>query len=138
MTARVEQPPIVMLAMYLDQRLPELAQQAGRDRLIVDEGPAAAVGPHQPAHHQRVARLRGKAIVGEQRVGGMGGRQLEGHAHRRLRLAAADQAAVRPRAKRQPERVEQDRLARPGFAGEHAEAAAELQVQRLDQHHVAN
>ena len=44
MAARIEQAAIVMLAVNLDEQGAELAQQAGRDRLVVDEGAAAAVG----------------------------------------------------------------------------------------------
>ena len=36
------------------------------------------------------------------------------------------------------DRIEQDRLARAGLAGEHAEACPEVQVERFDQHDVAN
>ena len=48
------------------------------------------------------------------------------------------QCRVRPRAQRQTETVEQDRLAGAGLAGQHRQARAEGQVQPLDQHHVAD
>ena len=48
-------------------------------------------------------------------------------------------SAVSARApKRQPERVEQDRLARPGLAGEHAKPGFEIEVERLDEDDIAD
>ena len=136
--ARVEQAAIVMLAVDLDQQRAELAQQAGRDRLIVDEGAAAAVGLGDAADDERLAGLAVEPVLGEQGQGGMIGRQLEGDADHRLRLAGADQPAVGPHAEREAERVEQDRFARPGLAGQHAEARPELEVERVDQDDVAD
>ena len=72
------------------------------------------------------------------RMGRMAGGKLDLGRDRRRRLPAAHQPGVGARAQRQPERVEQDRLARAGFAGEHAEAGFEVEVERVDQHHVAD
>ena len=47
-------------------------------------------------------------------------------------------AGVGPRAERQAERVEQDRLAGAGLAGEHAEARLELELEPLDQHDIVD
>ena len=66
MAARVEQAAIVMLAVDLDQHGAELAQQAGRDRLVVDEGAAAAVGLDDAADDQRLARLVRQPVLVEQ------------------------------------------------------------------------
>jgi hypothetical protein len=58
--ARVEQAAIVMLAVDLDEQSAELAQHSRRDRLVVDEGAAAAVRLDQPADDQRLAAVAGR------------------------------------------------------------------------------
>jgi hypothetical protein len=68
----------------------------------------------------------------------MTGRKVEADRDHRLRLAAPDEAAVGARAQRQAERVEKDRLAGAGLAGENAEAGAEFEVEALDQDDVAD
>jgi hypothetical protein len=65
--ARVEQAAIVMLAVDLDQSGSQLAQQAGRNRLIVDEGAAAAIGAHQPPDDQRLPRLALETVLDQHR-----------------------------------------------------------------------
>ena len=137
MSGRRQQPAIVMLAVDFDEVPSQLAQQRGRGRLIVDEGAAAPVRLDQTAHDQRLPRLNLKAVVRQQRAQGIALR-VEARGHHRLRRAMADQSAVAPRSQRQSQRVEQDRLARPRLAGQHAQSGIELQVQRLDQHHVTN
>ena len=67
-----------------------------------------------------------------------GGRRIEAGGDAGLRLPCPDKAAVGAGAERQPQRIEQDRLARAGFTGEDGQAGAELQVQRLDQHDIAD
>ena len=63
---RVEQPLLLVLAVHLDQQAADLAQQAGADRLVVDEAARAAVGADHAAQHQVV--LGGDAVLGEQRA----------------------------------------------------------------------
>jgi hypothetical protein len=65
-------------------------------------------------------------------------RQLEARRHHRLRRALSYQPAVRPLAQRQPERIEQDRLPRPRLPGKRAKSPPELEIERLDQHHIAD
>ena len=66
------------------------------------------------------------------------GRQVDLGRDRGRVLARADQPAVGARAQRQAERVEQDRLAGAGLAGQHAKARLELELEPLDQHDVAD
>ena len=136
--ARIEQAAIVVLAVNLDQKRAKLALEAGGDRLIVDEGAAAAVGLDDAADDQRLARLPGEAVLVEQGEGRVAGGNLEGDADRRLPLPAAHQRALRAHAEREPQRIEQDRFAGPGLAGEHAEARPEFEIERFDQHDVAD
>ncbi len=56
--------------------------------------------------------------------------------YRRLLGAVADKSALRTHAQRQSQRIEQDRFARAGLAGQHAEAAMESEIEPVDQHDV--
>ena len=137
--ARVGKPAIVMLAVELDQRRGDIAQQRDPDRLVVDEGLAAPVGLERAPDDQRLAGLEfdiGFVERGVHRWREQG--EFEGGGHARLVFSGTHQPAVGAVAEHQPERVEQDRLARPGFAGEHAEPAAKIEVECLDQHDIAD
>ena len=138
MALGVEQAAIVMLAVDFDQPRAGLAQRARGHRHAAGEGAAAAVGLERAAQEQRLARLGLDALLGEQHDAVMVVADLERGRDHRLRLPGADQGAVGARAKRQPERVEQDRLARPGLAGEHAKPGFEIEVERLDQDDIAD
>ena len=132
----VEQRLLLVLAVDLDQQVAELAEQPAAHRLVVDEGARAAVGGEHPAQHQIVPGI--DAVLGQQgRYRRLAGR-AEDRADRRLRGTRADQLPIRPAAERQPERVEQDRLAGAGLAGQHAQPALELEVEALDQDDVAD
>ncbi len=50
----------------------------------------------------------------------------------------ADEPAVAARAERQRQRIEKDRFACAGFAGEDREARGKLEIELIDQHHVAD
>ena len=68
--------------------------------------------------------------------GGAGGSNTA--ATDRLLGAGAHQRPVAAAAERQAQRVEDDRLAGPGLAGERRQAAAEAELEALDQHDVAD
>ena len=63
---------------------------------------------------------------------------LERRRHLPLLLALAHQGGVAARAERQRERVEQDRLAGAGFAGEHGKPLGKVDVEPVDQDDVAD
>ena len=101
MTARVEQPAIVMLPVDLDEIRREFAQQSGRRRLIVDEGAAAAIGLDDAADHQRLAGVELEPVFGKQRNDRAirrGG--IEGRGDDRLRGTLADEAGLAARTER--------------------------------------
>lgn len=50
----IEQAVLIMLAVNLDQCLAQTAQEADADRLVIDEGAAAAVTPDYPADNQHL------------------------------------------------------------------------------------
>ena len=128
-----------MLAMDLDQKRRDLTEQCGGGRLAVDEAPAAAIGLDLASHDQRLARLhRDTRLVQNGGQAAIGGGGLETGGDDRLTRAMTDQSAVAAPAQRQPQRVEQDRFARPGLARQDTQAPAEIKIQRLDQHDIAN
>ena len=53
-------------------------------------------------------------------------------------LPGADQPGVGRAPERQAERIEQDRLARPGLAGQRAKPRLELELEPVDQHHIVD
>ncbi len=132
----VEQAALLELALDFDEAVAELAQQADARRLVVDKGAPAAVAAQQAAQHDRLAggvepglaqdRLR-RMVLPDRELGGDG----------RLGGAVAHQAGLGPLAERQPERVQQDRLPRPGLAGQHAETRTKRQIEPVDQDNFA-
>ena len=139
MAARVDEAAVVMLAVQLDQRRRQFAQQCDADGLVVDVGPAAAVGLERTAQDERFARFDldfglAQHIAHQRRQRG----KFECGGGAALFLACPHQPAVGPVAQHQPERIEQDRLARAGLARQHAEPAGEVEVERFDQHDVAD
>ena len=127
-----------MLAVDFDADRGDVAQDRGRDRGRAGKGPAAAVGLERPSQQQRLARLALDAMFGQQSVDRMARRHLELGGHGGGFLAAAHQPGIGAGAERQAERVQQDRLAGAGLAGEHAEAGLELQLEPVDQHDVVD
>ena len=118
----------------------ELAQHADAGRLVVDEGAAAAVGGQLPAQHQVLARVVGQALArrAAPRPGWSGGGAKTAVAtacaaprphQARRRRARRWPAPARPRMIDLPAPVSPVSAVRPGPDG---------QVQRLDQHHVAD
>ena len=88
-------------------------------------------------------RLPEIAIQRDAMIGGGGqsrmiGGKIEGRRHLTLQLAFAHQRAVATPAERQRESVKQNGFARAGFARQHGQPGARLQVQPVDQHNVAN
>ncbi len=136
----VQQPVLLHLALDLDQRVAQPAQQRDRRRLVVDEGPAAAVGADGAAQGQHVLVV--DPLFGQDGVGGMIPGEIEGGGDGGLRGAAAHRVGVRARAQGQAQRIDQDRLAGAGLAGQRAQAAARIaregKVELLDQDEVTD
>ncbi len=126
-----------VLAVQVDQLLAQRAELRQRHRVAVDEGPRAALRIEH-ATHQHLAVLVGKRVLGEpgtrvRRVGDVErGRELRPFG------AGPDLPHFEAVAEQEPERVEEDRLARTGFAGEHGKPGIELEVERVDEHEVAD
>ena len=140
MRSGIHEGPFVMLAVDLDQRRAERAQHLHAHRLVVDEGAGAAVGELHAPQDQFVA-VRTSAASHRCRQAlprRMVLRDLEGGGDLALLGAVAHQRRLAARAKRQRKGIEQDRFAGAGLAGEHSKAAAEIDVQPVDQDDVAD
>jgi hypothetical protein len=125
-----------VLAVDLDQRGGERPQSLDAHALIVDIGAGAAVRVLDPPENQFVADL--DALTLEQGMGRMSGREFEHRRHLALGLIMADKSAVAPCAKRQRQRIEQDRFARASLSGENRQPGRKLEIQLIDQNHVAD
>ena len=83
--------------------------------------------------------LIAELVLREQRARGMPRGRLEHGDDRRLLGARTQRRAPLPAfARGQPQRFEQDRFARAGFAGEHVQAGGEIQLGLFDQDDVAD
>ena len=133
----IEQAAGLVLAMDLDQLVAELGQQADADRLVVDEGARAPVGAERAAQDQRRLARRCRARR-EARATGMAVGQVELGGDLGALGARPHQAAGAAVAEREPERIQQDRLAGAGFAGEHAERAVKGEIKPFDEDDVAD
>ncbi len=136
MGGRIEQALGLELTFDFHQAIAQSAQQTDADRLIVDEGPRAAITGQLPAQDQTVIRLdslvlqdrQRRMLVGQRKFGCDGG----------LGGTLPDQPGFGTSAQGQSQCVEQDGLAGPGLAGQDGEASIEGQIQLLDQHHILN
>ena len=134
MIGGIEQQGEIVLSLHLDDGHAELAQERGGDRPIVGEGPASTVGrDHAPKDH---VIQSGQALSFEQAPRGVLRRNLENGGDVGLPGPGANQTRRCPAPEAEPQRVEQDRLAGPGFAREHAQARFEFQVETFDEDEV--
>ena len=130
---------IVVLAVQFDEIPAHFPQQADTGRLIVDEGFALPIRLDLATHDQRLTFLEfNVGIVQQLHQTARQAVELETGRNAGLVLSAPNQPAIRTIAQHQPQRVEQDRLARPGFARQHAQSPPEGQVERFDQHDIAD
>jgi len=116
-----------MLTMNVDQTIGQCLELSHRGRAAVDPRAAATIGVHRAAQQQAV--LDGETLLFEpwpQR-----GRRVEFGRDVAACCAFAHHTALSPGTQGELQRVDQDGLAGAGFAGEHAEAALQFQVQRL-------
>ena len=142
---RVEQCPlrvaakqrlVGMLTVDIDQELADLAHLLGGRRRTVDVAARAAAGVEYAAQDQ--------FVPGVEVVGGQPGdylRQptdLEGRRHLGPLATGTHDAGIGAVAEGQRQRIDQDRLAGPGFPGQRAETGRKLEFQPVDDDEVAN
>ena len=136
MGAGIDQRPVVVLAVNLDQRGAQLLHHLNADRLVVDEGARPPIRKLDAAENEFV--LGGDIVGLEQRARRMAALDLENGDHLPLFQALAYQGLVAAGAERQRESVEQDRLAGAGLASEHGEPAGKINVEPVDQDDIAD
>ena len=136
MNIRIDQRAIVVLTMDFDEIAGNRSQALRAHRLIIDEGAGASVR-HLHATQNEFAfgfdilgacRSNCRMIVG----------QLENRRHLALCFALTHERTVAARAEAQGERIEQDRFSGTRLAGKNGEAAAELEIEPVDQYNIAN
>ena len=118
-----------VLAVDLHQVLASLAQLAHGGAAAVDPGPALALGVDGAPQQQGAA---GGVEAGFLHPARQGVGQVELGGDFRARRAFAHQARIAAAAQGQLQGVDEDGLAGAGFARQHREARADVQVQRLD------
>ena len=124
-----------VLAVDVDEQFAQFAQLAGRRRDAVDVGLGAA-GVVDHAAQQRAAFVGLELVLFQPDARGLGQREVGADVG--LGRAFAHHACLTAAAKRELERVDQDRLAGAGLAGEHREAVRELELDRVDDDEVAD
>jgi hypothetical protein len=116
----VQQRLVFMLAVQLDQAGGQLLQGAGGGQSSVDERPAAPLSGDLAPHEQLFPAA------------------VENRLDRSQFLSSAHEVTRGPSAEQQPDSLDENRLPRPGLAGEHVEAAIELDLDRVDHRKVAD
>ncbi len=123
--------------MNIDQLLAQLAQRLQRHRLAVDEGARAPIArdDHAPQDAFAVAfdRLRLEPAPHRPRS-----RDVEGRGDLGALGAVAHDFAAGATAGGEQQRIDDDGFARAGFAGEHGQTGAELELELIDDREVAN
>jgi hypothetical protein len=137
----IDQRPLVMLAVNLDQCRADRLQGLHADRLIVDEGAGTAVGQLDAAqdHLARIFRTRIlEPVVAEDLRGRMPLRHVEHRGDLALLDAMPHEAGVAAAAERQRECIEENGFAGAGFAGQHREPTGKLDIEPFDQDDVTD
>ena len=133
---RSQQRLVRMLAVHVDQLFAQFAQLRQRDGGAVDEGAAAAVRVYRAPEQEQFGIVAIQFVVDEPaRDGGTGpelGRDIG------PRRALAHHIGVAALTQGQQQRVDQDRLAGAGLAGQDGEARCELEFEFVDDHEVAD
>ena len=126
-----------VLAVDIDDQCADVAQQRERHRHAIEIAARAAIGGDDAAHRELVVgvdRLFGEQVAQRRRAvadvegGGELGALRAGAHHFGAALAAGEQR----------QRVDDDGLARAGFAREHGEPRAHLELDQIDDGEVTN
>ncbi len=134
--ARVKQAAVVLLSVEFDQRVGEGLQLFGGGAGTVDAGGFAARGRDRAGQDQFV--IHRDAIVGQDRAGGMCGREVKDGLDAALLGPVADKVRAAAPAKHKPQCVEQDGFASAGFTCQHVQPRLEIEVEAVDDEQVAD
>ena len=129
LTRWLEEPLLLVLAVDLRETSAKPSQPADGHRPVVGPHERAPVGPDLAPHDERPVP-RGHHLG--HRIVVRGSRSVEDRLHASGIGPGADLVGRGAGAERERERVDDQRLARPGLAGQHREAGSERQADRLD------
>ena len=136
MRVRIDKCTIVMLAMNLDKKLPDLTHELNAERLIVDEGLGPAIGRLDASENQVAVVI--DVIFAQELASRMLRADIENRSHLTAVLAMTHKPAIAAPAKGQRQTVKQDGFARTRFAGQHRKPGLEGKIQPLDQNDIAD
>ncbi len=128
---------MVMLGVDVDQHRGDFAQVGQRRRASVDESPRAAIHAKRAPKHAtpRIVLVEQRPLREPTLHGGIG---VELRTDLRPGGPGTDPRTAPTFTEGQPERIDDDRLAGPRFAGDRGESGFELDLELLDQRVVAN
>ncbi len=134
-----QQRQVLALAVHIDQQTADLAQQRGGHRPAVDARHRPAVGAHFAGQHEEIGVIAFQAVLGQQRHDpGRRRPKLERALDFGALRAGAHHIGRRAIPEQEVDGVDDDGLARAGFAGEHIEARRENQIEPIDDGQVAD
>jgi hypothetical protein len=136
MRAGVDQRPLVVLAMDLDQRAAYVAHQRNAGRLVVDEDAGAPVRGLDAAQDDVAVVVQ--RVFRQKQARGMIARHVEHSRNLALRSTMPHKRGVAARAERQRKGIEENGFAGAGLAGQHGKAGREIDVQPFDQDDIAD
>src|ERR1700730_9864521 len=136
MRAWIDEGAIIVLAMNCDECAGDRLQHLCGHPLIVDESAAAAVRQLQAPQNKAAGSVYVLCLCRDHRRVVLG--KFESRADLTLRRAVADQAAVASGAKRQRKRIEKNRFAGAGLAGQNGKSTVEFEIELVDQNDVAD
>ena len=128
----VQQRLVVVGAVHIDQHLAKALEHIERDRLVVDRGTVGRFGD-DAADDQQTALAPFQPNVIQDRVDPRGVGEAKLRMHGTGGLAGADHRLIGALAQQEPQRADNERLARAGLAGDHDEALAEADSHVVDQ-----
>ena len=114
----VQKAALGVLTVDFDQLLADAPQKRDTDRLIVHEGAAAAVFGLHAAQDEIAIGL--EIVLTGNLTGGMIAGDIEHGSDTALVRTTTNQTGIGAAANGKPQRIKQDRLARPGLAGKRA------------------
>jgi hypothetical protein len=125
-----------VLTVDVHQQLAELAQSLQRHHLAIDERARTAIAPGDPAQDAFTVAL--DLVRRQPGKGGFVAANIESRAHLGALAAVTHDIRRGAATARQRQGIDDDGLARTGFAGERNESRAELELELVDDGEVAD
>ena len=130
----VQQPTVIVLTMQFNQRFGQRAQHFTRTAAVIDPSRLAPVRRVDAPQDQLIPRRQPRFF--QYRAGGMIGRQIKPRGHFALCRTLPHQIGPTAPAQHKTQTVQQDRLARTGFARQHVKPRLKRKFQPVNDQHV--